>query len=154
MTPLISGISGIRGIAGESFTEEVVRRYAAAFAVSLEPGAAVVLARDTRPSGAGFAAAAAAALRAAGCRVVDCGVCSTPAAKLMVTELAAAGGIVVTASHNPAPWNGLKLVRSDGIFLNAGQAAGVEDRYRAGESRQLPGARKPHSIPPRSPSCT
>ena len=139
MTPLISGISGIRGIAGESFTEEVVRRYAAAFAVSLEPGAAVVLARDTRPSGAGFAAAAAAALRAADCRVVDCGVCSTPAAKLMVTELAAAGGIVVTASHNPAPWNGLKLVRSDGIFLNAGQAAEVENRYRAAESRQLPG---------------
>ncbi len=137
--PLISGISGIRGIAGESFTEEVVRRYAAAFAISLEPGAAVVLARDTRPSGAGFAAAAAAALRAAGCRVVDCGVCSTPAAKLMVTELAASGGIVVTASHNPVPWNGLKLARSDGIFLNAGQAAGVEDRYRAGESRQLPG---------------
>ena len=138
-TPLISGISGIRGIAGESFTEEVVRRYAAAFAVSLEPGAAVVLARDTRPSGAGFAAAASEALVQAGCRVVDCGVCSTPAAKLMVTELEAAGGIAVTASHNPAPWNGLKLVRSDGIFLNAGQAAEVEDRFRSGESRRLPG---------------
>ena len=137
--PLISGISGIRGIAGESFTEEVVRRYAAAFAVSLEPGGSVVLARDTRPSGARFAAAAAAALREAGCRVVDCGVCSTPAAKLMVTGLEAAGGVVVTASHNPAPWNGLKLVRSDGIFLNAGQAAGVEERFRSGESRRLPG---------------
>ena len=137
--PLISGISGIRGIAGESFTEEVVRRYAAAFAVSLEPGGSVVLARDTRPSGARFAGAAAAALREAGCRVVDCGVCSTPAAKLMVTGLEAAGGVVVTASHNPAPWNGLKLVRSDGIFLNAGQAAGVEERFRSGESRRLPG---------------
>ena len=137
--PLISGISGIRGIAGESFTEEVVRRYAAAFAVSLEPGASVVLGRDTRPSGAGFAAAASEALVGAGCRVVDCGVCSTPAAKLMVTELEAAGGIAVTASHNPAPWNGLKLIRSDGIFLNAGQAAEVEDRFRSGESRGLPG---------------
>ena len=137
--PLVSGISGIRGITGESFTEDVVRRYAAAFAVSLEPGGSVVLGRDTRPSGAGFAAVASEALRAAGCRVVDCGVCSTPAAKLMVTELEAAGGIVVTASHNPAPWNGLKLARSDGIFLNARQAAEVEKRFRVGESRRLPG---------------
>ena len=137
--PLISGISGIRGIAGESFTEEVVRRYADAFAVSLQPGAPVVLARDTRTSGAGFAAAASEALVEAGCRVVDCGVCSTPAAKLMVAELEAAGGVAVTASHNPAPWNGLKLIRSDGVFLNAGQAAEVEDRFRSGESRRLPG---------------
>ena len=137
--PLISGISGIRGIAGESFTLEVARRYAAAFAVSLEPGASVVLGRDTRPSGAGFAAAVSEALVEAGCRVVDCGVCSTPAAKLMVTGLGAAGGVAVTASHNPAPWNGLKLIRSDGIFLDAGQAAGVEDRFRSGESRRLPG---------------
>ena len=133
--PLIVSISGIRGLVGQSLTDEVVARFAAAFGTTLTPGDTVVLARDTRPSGGDFAQAAAAALRQTGCRVVDLGACSTPGAKLMIAALDAKGAIIITASHNPAPWNGLKLVRADGVFLNAEEGARVEALFHAGEFR-------------------
>ena len=133
--PLIVSISGIRGLVGQSLTDEVVAHFAAAFGTTLTPGDIVVLARDTRPSGAAFAQAAAAALRQTGCRVVDVGMCSTPGAKLMISALDAKGAIIITASHNPAPWNGLKLVRADGVFLNAEEGARVEALFQAGEFR-------------------
>ena len=132
--PLIISVSGIRGIVGESFTDEVVRRFVLAFASGLPPAAGVILARDTRPSGAAFADVTAEALVQAGCRVLDVGVCSTPGAKLMVLEFGAQGAVILTASHNPHPWNGLKLIREDGIILNAAQADRVEEAYRAGVS--------------------
>lgn len=134
--PLIVSISGIRGLVGQSLTDEVVARFAAAFGTTLPLGATVVVARDTRPSGAAFAQAAATALRQTGCHVVDVGACSTPGAKLMVAVLAAEGAIIITASHNPAPWNGLKLVRADGVFLNAEEGARVEELFRTGRFRR------------------
>ena len=137
--PLIVSISGIRGLVGQSLTDEVVARFAAAFGTTLDPDATVIIARDTRPSGAGFAKVAAAALAQTGCRVIDLGKCSTPGAKLLITELDAQGAIVITASHNPQPWNGLKLVRSDGIFLNAEQGQRVEALFHSGEFRQADG---------------
>lgn len=140
--PLIISVSGIRGIVGVSLTDEVVRRFALAFASTLPAGAAVVLARDTRPSGPAFADVTATALVESGCRVLDLGVCSTPGAKLMVLELGAQGAIILTASHNPQPWNGLKLIRDDGIFLNAAQAADVEGAYRSGVSPRRDGGRR------------
>ena len=76
-----------------------------------------------------------------GCVVSDLGMCSTPAAKLMVTQLGAAAGIILTASHNPAPWNGLKLVRADGVFLNGTQGAQVESLYHSGNVVQRGGGR-------------
>ena len=137
--PLIVSISGIRGLVGQSLTDEVVARFAAAFGTTLDSDATVIIARDTRPSGAGFAKVAAAALAQTGCRVINLGKCSTPGAKLLITELDAQGAIVITASHNPQPWNGLKLVRSDGIFLNAEQGQRVEALFHSGEFRQADG---------------
>ena len=133
--PLIIGISGIRGIVDQSLNPQVVRRFAAAFATWLRPRARVVLARDTRPSGAAFAQAAAAALQDAGCEVLELGKSTTPTAKLMVLEEQADGAIIITASHNPAAWNGLKLIRADGIFLNAAQSRQVEGIFHANEFR-------------------
>jgi len=127
--PLIVSISGIRGIAGQSLTNQVVAQFASAFACFLPERAAVVLARDTRPSGKEFASVAARALSRAGCTVHDVGACPTPTAKLMVCKLGAQGALIITASHNPAPWNGLKLIRDDGIFLNAEQGERVEMLY-------------------------
>ena len=133
--PLIVSISGIRGIAGKSLTNETIHNFSAAFASWLPPQSGVVLARDTRPSGAEFAATAAAAITACGCDLFDLGIAATPAAKLMVAELGAAGALILTASHNPAEWNGLKLVRADGVFLNADQGGQVEAIYRGGRFR-------------------
>ena len=101
----------------------------------------MVLARDTRPSGEQLAGAAADGLVSAGCVVVDLGMCSTPAAKMMVVALEAQAGIILTASHNPAPWNGLKLVREDGVFLNQAQGVKVESAYHADTPTRRPGGR-------------
>jgi phosphomannomutase len=133
--PLIVSVSGIRGIVGESLTDDTVRRFAHAFATELPMNARVVLARDTRVSGASLAAIAIEALCAAGCHVFDLGVCATPAAKLMVLELPADAALILTASHNPAPWNGMKMVRGDGIFLDAAAGGRVEAAYHRSRRR-------------------
>lgn len=140
--PLIVSISGIRGIVGQSLTDDTVRRFAHAFATELPMNARVVLARDTRPSGAAFADVAAEALIAAGCHVFDLGKCATPAAKMMVLELQADGAMILTASHNPAEWNGMKLVRSDGIFLDAATGRRVEAAYHRSRRRTGDGRRE------------
>ncbi len=78
-------------------------------------------------------AAVVSGLLASGCEVVDLAVAPTPTLQLAVTWLDADGGISVTAGHNPAPWNALKLVRSDGLYLNEGQAEEVLDIFHQGE---------------------
>ena len=121
--PLMLGVSGLRGIVGQSLTPMVVARYAAAFGRWLtdqpsDPYASeprrVVIGRDSRPSGHTLEHAAAAGLISAGCRVTHLGIATTPGVALMTRRLGAAGGMVVTASHNPIQWNGIKLITRDG----------------------------------------
>lgn len=115
----MTGVSGVRGLVGTDLTPEVAARYAAAFGrLAGETGrTAVVVARDTRTSGPMLAAAVQQGLHRSGMRVIDCGVIPTPTAQLAVEHHRAAGGIVVTASHNPIEWNALKFVGPDGLFL-------------------------------------
>lgn len=131
---LMVGVSGVRGIVGRDLTPEFVARYAAAFGtwaagrVRRARGrrrAAVVLGRDARTSGPMFAAAAQAGLMSVGCDVIDIGLVLTPSAQLAVEYHGAAGGIVLTASHNPIEWNALKFVGPDGIFLDPAAGADV-----------------------------
>jgi len=123
-------VAGVRGIVGESLTPPVVSRFAAAFARTLEPGQ-VVVGRDARPSGATVYHAVAAGLRAAGRDVVDLGLASTPTTEIAVEHLRAAGGVIITASHNPAPWNALKFLSARGEFLDAPAGAAVRARFEA-----------------------
>ncbi len=132
MKPLKIGIGGVRGIVGETLTPELVVSLAQAFATYLDAGR-ILICRDTRPSGPMLSAAVAAGLLAAGCEVLDLGVCPTPSLQLAVTFLGAQGGIAVTAGHNPAPWNALKFVRGDGLYLNATQAEELLDIFHQGE---------------------
>ena len=74
--------------------------------------------RDTRKSGEALKRAVIAGLYSAGCKVIDLRICPTPTLGLAVKGLKASGGIMITASHNPAEWNGLKFFNSKGIFLN------------------------------------
>jgi len=125
---LVISVSGIRGIVGEALTPEVVATYAAAHgaAAAARTGrSAVVLGRDARVSGPFLAAAAEAGLRSVGCEVVDVGMACTPTILLAIEDEAAAGGIALTASHNPAPWNALKLASDRGMFLTPSQGAEV-----------------------------
>src|SRR5260370_38771342 len=78
-------------------------------------------------------AAVCAGLLAAGCEVIDLGVCPTPSLQLAITRLNADGGIAITAGHNPSHWNALKLVRSDGLYLNQMQRKELLDIFHQGE---------------------
>jgi phosphomannomutase len=137
MKPLKIGIGGVRGIVGETFTPELVVSFAQAFATYLDAGR-ILVCRDTRPSGPMLSSAVAAGLLAAGCEVIDLGVCPTPSLQLAVTFLRAQGGIAVTAGHNPAPWNALKFVRGDGLYLNQTQAEELLDIFHQGEFIKAP----------------
>ncbi|MBN2171433.1 MAG: phosphoglucosamine mutase [Candidatus Krumholzibacteriota bacterium] len=120
--PLMVSVSGIRGVVGESLTPEVILRFSAAYAAwcrarGAGAGDAVVLGRDGRPSGTMVRDLVAGTLRAAGLAVVDLGLCSTPGTAMAVAAQGAVGGVVITASHNPAPWNALKFLDGEGNFL-------------------------------------
>ncbi|HWH03171.1 MAG TPA: phosphoglucosamine mutase [Gemmatimonadales bacterium] len=133
---LMVGVSGIRGIVGTDLTPENVARYAAAFgtwAVSGKREAGkgkrvrVVVGRDARTSGPMLQAAAVAGLQSVGVDIVDIGLTTTPTIQLAVEHHRAAGGIILTASHNPIEWNALKFVGADGIFLDTESGARVRD---------------------------
>lgn len=122
--PLMLSVSGCRGIFGRSITPEVAARFAMVVAEQLRGGGGgvqgkrplVVLARDGRAAGDVLLRAAAAGLAAGGCDVLDCGVAMTPTVGVMVDAHAAAAGVIVTASHNPQEWNGLKVVMRAGVM--------------------------------------
>jgi len=120
-------VAGVRGIVGDSLTPQVLIRFAEAFARGLEPGP-IVVGRDARPSGLMVQRAVAAGLMAAGRDVVNLGLATTPTTQLAVEYLEAAGGIILTASHNPASWNALKFLSPLGEFLD--NAAGTALRER------------------------
>lgn len=129
MPPLIVSISGIRGIVGDGLGPREAVRFGLAFGTHLG-GGKVVLGRDSRPSGPMLADALRAGLQAAGCRVVDLGVLSTPGTSVMLRHLGADGGAILTASHNPAPYNGIKLLSRKGFGLGRAEGEAVADLYR------------------------
>jgi len=134
MAALMIGVSGVRGIVGETLTPELAVRFSSAFGTMLG-GGTVVVGRDSRPSGEAVSAAICAGLLATGCRVVDLGIVTTPGVAVMIGELRAAGGVMITASHNPSQWNGFKFFRADGIDLSAEQGARLREIYESGSFR-------------------
>ena len=132
MKPLKIGITGVRGIVGETFTPELAVEFAEAYGTYLDRGR-ILVCRDTRHSGAMIRSAVLAGLLAAGCEVVDLGVCPTPSMQLAVKWLQADGGIAITAGHNPWQWNALKFVRGDGLYLNPTQGEELLDIFHQGE---------------------
>ena len=136
---LMISVSGVRGLVGTDLTPEVVARWAAAFGIWATTGNGdrgrgkrrprVVVGRDARTSGPMFAQAAIAGLMSVGCDIIDVGLTTTPTVQLAVEHHRAAGGIILTASHNPIEWNALKFVGPDGIFLDS--VAGTRVREMA-----------------------
>jgi phosphomannomutase len=125
---LMVSVSGIRGRVGEALTPEVVSRYAGAFgAWSLAQGGSrrIVVGRDSRVSGPMVHRIVVGTLQMAGCDVIDIGLTTTPGCQLSVEHHHAAGGVMVSASHNPVEWNALKLIGSSGLFLEASQGAAM-----------------------------
>jgi phosphomannomutase len=140
---LMVSVSGVRGLVGTDLTPEIVARWAAAFGTWAKTGTGdggrgkgksrVVVGRDARTSGPMFAGAATAGLQSVGCDVIDVGLVATPTVQLAVEHHRAAGGIILTASHNPIEWNALKFVGPDGIFLDGVAGTRVRE-LAAGDS--------------------
>ncbi len=126
--PIIS-VSGLRGIIGTELTPNVAMNYAAAFASTL-PRGKVVIGRDGRTTGAMLADAVAACLVGHGLEVCDADVISTPSLGVLVRHLQAAGGIQISASHNPPAYNGMKLFNRDGRVIPAVDGMQVLAAYR------------------------
>lgn len=130
----IRSISGLRATLGDDLTPTVVASYATAFA-SILPAGPIVVGRDGRPSGIWMQDIVVGALRACG-RTVRCiDLATTPTVQLFTEHSDAVGGIAITASHNPAPWNGLKFLDAGGVFLDAD---GNADLWRAVDSQIAP----------------
>jgi phosphomannomutase len=121
---LMRGVSGIRGVVGETFTPELMVRVGSAFAEFVR-GGTVVVGRDSRATGDAIAKNIESVLILSGCDVIDTGIIPTPTVQLMVEELKVAGGIVISASHNPIEWNALKLINGRGVFLNASEMSRI-----------------------------
>ncbi len=115
---LMIGVSGIRGVFGASLTPEIIVKYSSAFAEYCK-GGKVVIGRDGRITGKIIGNLVASTLLSMGCDVIGVGIAPTPTIQIAVEQLHAAGGISITASHNPIQWNGLKFIGKSGMFLTA-----------------------------------
>ncbi|MFN8814613.1 MAG: phosphoglucosamine mutase [Acidobacteriota bacterium] len=126
------GVSGVRGVVGEFLTPLLAADFAQAFGAYVGRGR-VVLGRDTRFTGPMIEHAVACGLLAAGCEVVKVGVQTTPTMQIYIAETGAVGGIAVTASHNPAEYNALKLFNGEGLFFNHYERTELLDLFHQGE---------------------
>jgi phosphomannomutase len=131
---LIKSISGIRGTlggkSGNNLTPPDIVKFTAAFAAfltSVKSGKKIIIGRDGRMSGELVSNLCANTLIAYGFDVVDLGITTTPTVELAVMQEGAAGGIILTASHNPQEWNALKLLNKHGEFINAEDGKKVLD---------------------------
>ncbi len=133
---LIVSVSGIRGIVGQSLTPGVATAFGAAFG-TFAGGGRVIVSRDSRPSGGMLRHAVIAGLLSSGCSVADIGIAPTPTCGIAVRRLNASGCIQISASHNPAPWNGLKMFGPDGAVLSAASGAEVRAIFEAGSAKSV-----------------
>ena len=117
---LIKSVSGIRGIFNKTLTLKDVSKYAYAFSkIQKKNNLPILIARDSRVSGFEITSYLIEYLNKIGINVIDCGIIPTPTAQLITDKFDIFGSIVITASHNPKEWNGMKFIDSDGTFLNA-----------------------------------
>ncbi|MFO7914836.1 MAG: phosphoglucosamine mutase [Candidatus Krumholzibacteriales bacterium] len=126
---LMISISGVRGIVGKGINPESAQRFTAAYALGLERGT-VAVGRDSRDSGPPLLSAVFSALTFLGFDVVDLGVVSTPTVEIMVQQLNASGGIIITASHNGPEWNALKFLDGSGEFIREAEVERIKSLVR------------------------
>jgi phosphomannomutase len=133
---LIISISGLRGIVGENLTAVIAAEYGSGFGTYLKNAMAeksgelsVCIGRDSRPSGQMLTLAVAEGLCGVGIDVIDLGIVTTPGVGIMVRELGCAGGVMITASHNPGQYNGIKLLLSNGIAPPKSEAEKIRQCY-------------------------
>ncbi len=141
---LIISVSGMRGVIGENLTPVIAAQYGCAFGTFLRDAAAadgrrlrICIGRDSRVSGPMLASAMTAGLCSVGVDVIDLGLVTTPCVGVMLRELGCDGGIVITASHNPLPYNGIKLLLGNGMAPPAPTAARIKQAFLDGQAKYV-----------------
>jgi phosphomannomutase len=129
---LIASVSGVRGVVGNGLDPLIAAEFAAAYASGCAPGP-IVVGHDGRISAPVFASAVTSAVTATGHDVLLCGAIATPTLGWLVRDLQAAGGVQISASHNPAEYNGLKFFQPGGMVLSPAQGRAVLQRVHARE---------------------
>ena len=125
------GTNGVRGVIGEEMTPALVLKIGAALG-SMRKGT-IAVGRDTRTSGEALAHALKAGLLMTGCDVVDMGILPTPALQYIIKTNQFDGGAMITASHNPPEYNGVKIIEADGTEMSDDEIIRLEDRFFASE---------------------
>jgi phosphomannomutase/phosphoglucomutase len=146
------GTAGIRGVANSDLTPQLAIQVGLCMARYLGPGKRVVVGRDTRVSSDMIAMAVVSGLLSGGCNVEDVGVVVTPALSFAIRILKADGGVMITASHNPPEWNGIKLWNCDGAIFTRAQDREIEELLRGSGDYYVPwsnigGFRRVEGIP-------
>lgn len=129
---LLFSVAGARGIVGKTIDADVVTRLTLAFC-SILPDGPVVVGRDTRPSGDALLRAVIDAVTSTGRDAIDLGVATTPTVEMATEGAGAAGGVIVTASHNPVQWNALKFLDGRGIFITRPVSERLYAAFESGE---------------------
>jgi len=124
---LIRSASGLRGIAKDHFTPELIDKYISAF-ITTQNIKSCVIGRDGRPSGKQISQWVIDSFHKNGINIENCGLATTPTMQVMTENENYDGGIVITASHNPSEYNGLKFLQTDGTFLSTDQC---EELFKA-----------------------
>ena len=133
----ILSISGLRAVAGDGLDPCFLVEFASAVG-TIAQGGKIVVSRDGRSTGEMVKQAVLAGLTATGCQVIDAGIATTPTCGVLVTALNAAGGIQITASHNPIPWNGLKPFNTQGGVYNRKQGEELLELLESKKFRYVP----------------
>jgi len=135
---LIKSISGIRGIIGDGLSPAEIIKFTSAYAayikmISGKKHLKIIIGRDARVSGKMVSAMVSSTLMSCSADVTDLGLATTPTVEMAVISAGADGGIIITASHNPAQWNALKLLNSNGEFLSAADGQKILDLAENGK---------------------
>jgi len=130
------GTNGVRGVVNKELTVEKVTRLSAAVGAHL--GKEIAIGRDGRTSGPMFRDAAVSGLLSVGCNVHDTGLLPTPALQFSVKHFGLDGGLMVTASHNPPEFNGVKVMASDGVEVSRRQEDEIEESFFSGGPEPSP----------------
>lgn len=132
------GTNGIREVVGDKLTAAFITRIAGAIAATFPVGAPVVVGRDGRTSSRALSSLIGGTLALGGHRVIELGVLPTPAIQYMVPRLGAQLGVIVTASHNPPEFNGLKCIAADGLEVERTVEQAIEAAAAEGIARTVP----------------
>ena len=139
--PKLFGTDGVRGVANVDLTPELAFKLGFAGAkYTMGPSGSLIVGRDTRRSGMMLQSALVAGVCAAGVDILDVGVLPTPGVAWLTRELGAGGGVVISASHNPAEYNGIKFFDEAGVKLSEEQESDLEEMVGAPREGRAQGA--------------